>query len=418
MAELSDDCFAFGAELMPVDTALAALRERLVPVTAVETVGLREAVGRILAEDVVASIDLPPFANSAVDGYAVRHADLAADRHTVLAVASRLPAGAASVRALPPGSAIRIFTGAPMPDGADTVMMQEDAEALPDGRVRLPPGLKRGANARAAGEDVARGSVALERGLILRPQDVGMAAALGLAALPVRTRLRVAVFSTGDELAEPGCRLAAHQVFDSNRFTLQAALARLGFAVSDLGILPDRRDAIARALAEAAQHHDLLLTTGGVSTGEEDHVKAAVEAVGRIDLWRLAIKPGRPVALGRIGRAAFAGLPGNPAAVVVTFVHLAKPLALLLAGAAPKPPLRFPVRAAFRYRKKTGRREYVRASLAWGEDGALEARSFPREGAGLLSSLTDTDGLVELAETRTELAAGETVPFLPYSELL
>lgn len=418
MAQLSDDCFAFGGALMSVDAALAALRERLVPLTGVETVPLRAAVGRILAEDLIAPIDLPPFANSAVDGYAVRHADLAPEADTVLPVTGRVPAGGALGRPLRACEAIRIFTGAPMPEGADTVMMQEDAEVLPDGRVRLPPGLKRGANARAAGEDVAKGTVALARGTILRPQDVGMAAALGFAALPVRTPLRVAVFSTGDELAEPGTALAPQQVFDSNRFTLQAALARLGFAVSDLGILPDRREAVARALAAAGETHDLLLTSGGVSTGEEDHVKAGVESAGRLDFWRLAIKPGRPVALGRIGRAAFAGLPGNPAAVVVTFVHVAKPLALLLAGAVPKPPLRFPVRSAFRYRKKAGRREYVRVSVAAAEDRVLEARNYPREGAGLISSLTRTDGLVELAESRSDLAPGETVAFIPWSEIL
>ncbi len=418
MAQLSDDCFAFGGALVAVDEALALLRSKLVPVTGVEQVGLREAVGRILAEDLIAPMALPPFANSAVDGYAVRFEDLAPDRDTVLPVGGRVPAGGALDRPIRPGEAIRIFTGAPMPVGADTVMMQEDAEARQDGTVLLRHGLKRGANARAAGEDVAAGALALPAGRVLRPQDVGMAAALGLARLRVRTRLRVGVFSTGNELAEPGTPLPPLKVYDSNRFTLQSALLRLGFAVTDLGILPDRRDSVARALAEAAEGHDLLLTSGGVSTGEEDHVRAAVEAAGTLDFWRLAIKPGRPVALGRVGRAVFAGLPGNPAAVLVTFVHVARPIALLLAGANVPPPLRFPVRAAFRYRKKAGRREYVRASLATGADGSLEAHKFPREGAGLLSSLVQTDGLVELAEGLTVVTPGETVPFLPFSELL
>jgi molybdopterin molybdotransferase len=418
VAQLSDDCFAFGAALLPVDAAVAELRARLAPVTGVEQVPLHAAVGRILAEDLVAPVDLPPFANSAVDGYALRHADLAPGAETVLPVGGRVPAGGALGRPIRPGEAIRIFTGAPMPEGADTVMMQEDAVLLPDGRVRLPAGLKRGANARAAGEDVRAGTIALPAGRLLRPQDVGMAAALGRDTLTVRTRLRVALFSTGDELAPPGAPLPALKVYDSNRFTLHAALTRLGCVVTDLGILPDSRAAVAEALAAAAPAHDLLLTSGGVSTGEEDHVKAAVEAAGSLFFWRLAIKPGRPVALGQVGGTAFAGLPGNPVAVVVTFVHIVRPLALLLAGGAASPPLRFPVRAAFRYRKKAGRREYVRASLAAGADGVPEARNFPREGAGLLSSLVETDGLVELGETTTTLAPGETVAFLPFSELL
>ncbi|TQF82543.1 molybdopterin molybdotransferase MoeA [Elioraea sp. Yellowstone] len=418
MAQLSDDCFAFGAALLPVDVAVAELRVRLGPVTGIEQVPLHAAVGRILAEDLVAPVDLPPFANSAVDGYALRHADLAPDAETILRVGGRVPAGGALARPIRPGEAIRIFTGAPMPEGADTVMMQEDAVLLPDGRVRLPAGLKRGANARSAGEDVRAGATALPAGRLLRPQDVGMAAALGRDTLAVRTRLRVALFSTGDELAPPGAPLPPLKVYDSNRFTLHAALTRLGCAVTDLGILPDSRAAVAEALAAAAPAHDLLLTSGGVSTGEEDHVKAAVEAAGSLFFWRLAIKPGRPVALGQVGGTAFAGLPGNPVAVVVTFVHIVRPLALLLAGGAAPPPLRFPVRAGFRYRKKAGRREYVRASLATGADGVPEARNFPREGAGLLSSLVETDGLVELGETTTTLAPGETVAFLPFSELL
>ena len=245
-----------------------------------------------------------------------------------------------------------------------------------------------------------------------------MAAALGHASLAVRTRLRVALFSTGDELAPPGAPLPPLKVHDSNRFTLHAALARLGATVTDLGILPDRTDAVASALAEAAPAHDLLLTSGGVSTGEEDHVKVAVEAAGSLFFWRLAIKPGRPVALGQVRGTAFAGLPGNPVAVVVTFAHVVRPLAVLLGGGAVAPPLPFPVRAAFSYRKKAGRREYVRARLVPGQGGAVEARNYPREGAGLLSSLVETDGLVELAEAATGVTPGDQVAFLPYSELL
>jgi molybdopterin molybdotransferase len=417
VAQLSDDCFAFGGELMRVEEALSLLAARLTPLSGLETVPLAAAPGRILAADVVSPIDVPGFANSAVDGYALRHADLAAEADTILPVTGRVAAGSALGRAHEAGEAIRIFTGAPMPPGADTVMMQEDAEALEGGRVRLRHGLKRGANAREAGEDVARGATILRAGRRLRPQDVGLAASVGLTALPVRTRLRVALFSTGDEIAEPGAPLGPSRVYDSNRFTLAGLLGQLGCVVTDLGILPDRRAALADALAVAAPGHDLLLTSGGVSTGEEDHVKAAVEAGGSLFLWRLAIKPGRPVAMGQVGGTAFVGLPGNPVAVMVTFAHVVRPLVLHLAGAEAKPPARFPVRAAFAYRKKAGRREYVRATLSAGDDGAMEARKFPREGAGILSSLVESDGLVELGEETLGVSPGDTVAFLPFSEL-
>jgi molybdopterin molybdotransferase len=415
VAQLSDDCFAFGGALMSVEEALALLAARLSPVAGTARVPLAAAAGRILAADLVAPCDVPPFANSAVDGYAVRHAGLAAAGETTLPVTGRVAAGGALGRPISAGEAIRIFTGAPMPDGADTVFMQEDVAVLDGGRVRLPPGLSRGANARAAGEDVARGSTILRAGQRLRPQDVGLAASVGMTALEVRAALRVALFSTGDEIAEPGQPLAPGRVHDSNRFMLAALLGALGCRVTDLGILPDRRTALAAALGKAAPGHDLILTSGGVSTGEEDHVKAAVESAGSLFFWRLAIKPGRPVAMGQVAGTAFVGLPGNPVAVMVTFAHIVRPLVLHLAGARAVALPRFAVRAAFAYRKKAGRREYVRVSLAEGEDGVTEARKFPREGAGILSSLVESDGLVELSEQVTAVAPGDGVSYLPFS---
>jgi molybdopterin molybdotransferase len=417
MAQLSDDCFAFGGALLSVGDALALLAARLKPVAGIERVTLGEAHGRILAADLVAPCAVPPFANSAVDGFAVRHADLAADADTLLPVTGRVAAGGALGRPIGAGEAVRIFTGAPLPAGADTVMMQEDAEMLPDGQVRLRPGLARGANAREAGEDVAAGSTILRAGQRLRPQDVGLAASVGLTALDVRARLRVALFSTGDELAEPGAALQPGRIYDSNRATLTGLLVGLGAAVTDLGILPDRPSALAAALEDAAPGHDLILTSGGVSAGEEDHVKAAVEAGGSLFFWRLAIKPGRPVAMGQVRGTAFVGLPGNPVAVMVTFVHIVRPLALHLAGAAVRPPARFAVRAAFAYRKKAGRREYVRVALRPGEDGVTEAQKYPREGAGILSSLVASDGLVELSEDTRAVSPGDNVAYLPFSEL-
>jgi molybdopterin molybdotransferase len=417
MAQLSDDCFAFGGPMMSVDEAVGIITARVTPVADIETVSLVDADGRVLACDVAAPLPLPPFTNSAVDGYAVRAGDLPQDGPRAFPVAGRVPAGVAA-QSVAPGQAMRIFTGAPMPQGADTVFMQEDVHIDGAGRVVLPTGLKPGANVRPAGEDVPQGRVALKAGERMKPQHVALAAAFGLTELAVVRRIRVAIFSTGDELASPGTVRAAAQLFDSNRYMLIAMLRRLGAAVSDLGILRDERAPLASALKDAAATHDLILTTGGVSTGEEDHVKAGVESVGSLVLWRMAIKPGRPVAMGIVDGTPFIGLPGNPVASFVTFVHVVRPTLLALSGANQAPLVPMPVRAAFTYKKKAGRREYVRASLRTGADGSLEAVKFPREGAGLLSSLIDSDGLVELGEDIIKVEPGMRVGFLDYENLI
>ena len=415
MAQLSDDCFAFGGALLGVDAALALIEARIVPVVEEESVPLAEAAGRILARDVVAQMDVPPHANSAVDGYALAHADLSPDRETVLPVAGRAAAGHPLGRPAARGEAIRIFTGASMPEGTDTVMMQEDC-VVEEGSVRLQPGIKKGANRRHAGEDVARGGVALPAGRRLKPADLGLTAALGNARLPVFRPLRVGLLSTGDEVCEPGTALMPGMIYDANRVMLRALLRGLGCIVSDLGINPDRADSLGDTLAAAAAGHDLIVTSGGVSTGEEDHVRAAIEKLGRLDFWRLAIKPGRPVALGQLNGVPLIGLPGNPVAAALTFAILARPLILRLAGAAMAAPLSFPMRAGFAYKKKAGRREYLRATLA--RDGAnLVARKYPKDGAGILSSVVQSDGFVILDESMNDLAPGMIVEFLPFCEV-
>jgi molybdopterin molybdotransferase len=417
MTQLSDDCFAFGGPLLSIEDGIRQISARVKPVAATETAELLAADGRILAADLVAPIDLPPADNAAVDGYAVRHADLAAADATKLPVEGRDVAGEAASTPLAPGTARRIFTGARLPAGADTIFMQEDVEAL-GSHVRLPPGLKRGANTRQRGEDIRAGAVALPLGRRLRPQDIALAAALGLTRLAVRRRLRVAIFSTGNEIVSPGQPLGPGQIYDANRFLLASLLARAGATVTDLGILADDAAGTARALGAATAGHDLLLTSGGVSTGEEDHVKAAVEAVGRLVFWRLAIKPGRPVAMGVIHGVALAGLPGNPVAAFITFAHVVRPLIARLAGEAWEKPVAFPVRSAFAYRKKAGRREYVRVRLVPAADGAMEAHKHAQEGAGILSSLTATHGLVEVPEAVTVVAPGDAVGFLSYDALI
>jgi len=414
MAQLADDCFAFGGPLMTVDTALDIIGQRVPPLDGLEQVGLVDAPGRVLAEPLLAGFDLPPHDNVAVDGYAFAFDDLSPGAATALPLGGRFTAGMPPGR-LAPRSVARVFTGAVLPSGADTVLMQEDASR--DGeRIVVPPGLKRGANRRKAGEDLRTGQVALAAGQRLRAQDVGLAAALGRATLMVHRRPRVALFSTGDELLAPGDVLRPGAIYDANRFLLHGLLRELGCLVTDLGILPDRLDAVRAGLAAAAADHDILLTSGGVSTGEEDHLKAAVEALGRLHWWRLAIKPGRPVALGQIGEAAFIGLPGNPVAVMVCFLKIARPLILRRAGARDVAPRSYRVRAGFDFAKKAERREWVRARLVTGPDGEPVAERFPRQGSGVITSLVESDGLVELPEALTRLQSGTMVDFLPFAE--
>jgi molybdopterin molybdotransferase len=422
MAQLTDDCFAFSGPLLRLDDMERLIRERILPVAETEHVPLHGARGRVVAQDVKAPVDLPPFDNSAVDGYAVRHADLQPDKETTLAVSGRLTAGARANLALKPGTAIRIFTGAAMPKGADTVFMQEDVTVEGD-RVRVPKGLKLGANRRLAGEDVPAGGIVLPSGTVLEAQHIALAAALGLIEIVVGRRLTVAIFSTGDEVVEPGSVRVGAAIYDSNRFLLTELLERLGAIVTDLGILADDPEKLSRKLAEAAASHDLIITSGGVSTGEADYVRDAVERIGRLVFWRVAIKPGRPVALGVIPTqsgqgAAFVGLPGNPVAVFVTFVRVVRPLLRRLSGARPDRLVPLPVRAAFAYKKKKDRREYVRVTLKRGPDGEVEAVKHPQDGAGILTSLTETDGLLEFPEDVTTIEPGARVGFLSYAALI
>ena len=416
MAQLSDDCFAFGGELMRTHEALGLLAERLDTVVDAEDVCLDEADGRILAADIRSPLSVPPHDNAAVDGYAVRFCDLSASDETRLQLSQRIAAGDRPVLPVERGEAARIFTGAPMPAGADTVLMQEDCVEA-DGYVSVPPGIGQGANRRFAGEDIAADSLILKAGIRLRPQDIGLAASTGRVQLPVRRRLRVALFSTGNEVREPGQDLPPGCIYDANRYSLRAAVSRLGCEVSDLGILPDEFGSIRDTLAEAAGAHDLLMTSAGVSTGEQDHVRSAVEAQGRIHLWRLAIRPGRPVAFGQVGSVPFIGLPGNPVAVLVTFMRFARPAILRLGGCTDTEPKSFRVHTAFPIRKKRGRREWLRVRLERSVDGRMIAHKFARDGAGILTSMVESDGLAELPEELAEAGPGHPVDFLPFSEM-
>ncbi|MGQ4274600.1 molybdopterin molybdotransferase MoeA [Terrihabitans sp. B22-R8] len=416
MAQLSGECFAYGGQSLSIEEGIALIGRSIVPVADVEAVVLADADHRVLAGDVIAPVDIPGFDNSAVDGWAVRHSDLRSDGETILSVAARIAAGDGASHRVGEGEGARIFTGARMPEGADTVFMQEDVREE-EGRVVLPPGLSMGANRRVTGEDVARGSAVLPAGLRLAPQHVALASALGFQELPVRRRLRVALLATGDELTLPGRPLAAGGLYESNRAMMAALLRRAGCEVSDLGIFRDEPGALADAIRDAASSHDLILSSGGVSIGEEDHTRRVVERIGTLVQWRLAIKPGRPVTMAVVEGTPFVGLPGNPVAVFVTFTNIVRALIARLGGEDWAPAPLMPVRAAFAYRKKAGRREFVRVILRRGADGVARVEKHPREGSGALTSLTETSGMVELAEDMTEVRAGDVVGYRSYSEM-
>ncbi len=414
--KLSDDRFAGAERLLTAAQALDLLDQRMAPATASKTLTLRQARGRVLAADVVSDHDVPPHDNSAVDGYAFAFADLEPEGDSRLRLAGRAAAGQLPEGAGGGGRALRIFTGAMMAPGCDSVAMQEDCRV--EGQtVIVPAGLARGANRRLAGENIRRGDRILSAGQRLRPQDIGLAASVGRAELEVYRPLRVAIFSTGDEIREPGDELGPAGIFDANRYLLMGLLDGLGVTLSDLGILPDRLDEVRQNLAAAARDHDLLITSGGVSVGDEDHVRLAVEELGRLHFWKLAIKPGRPLALGQVGPVPFVGLPGNPVAAMVTFLRFARPLILRLGGCNDITPALFRVTADFDYKKKPERREYVRARLARLADGSLVARPFEPSGSGILRSMVEADGLVELPEEMSELRAGSVVDFLPFNEV-
>lgn len=397
---------------------MAELLGHAQPALATEWVSTFDADGRVLAQDVVSALQVPAADNSSMDGYAVRSADVLAG--ATLPVSQRIAAGNAGAP-LQPGTAARIFTGAPVPQGADAIVMQEDCEALDGGRVRINAVPPAGQWIRRAGEDITQGAVVLAAGTRLTPAELGLAASVGLAQLQVARRPRVALFSTGDELVMPGDvapeQMKPGAIYNSNRFFLRALLLRLGCEVTDFGIVPDQRDATIAALRDASQQHDLILTSGGVSVGEEDHIKPAVETLGTLDLWQIAIKPGKPCAYGRVGAAHFLGLPGNPVSSFVTFLLLVRPFLLRLQG-VPVETLDIATKsiaatAHFTWARGDKRREFMRVRR--NTAGGVEL--FANQSSGVLTSAVWGDGLVDNPPGRT-IAHGDLVQFIPFATLL
>ncbi len=406
---LRNDCFALpaGVNWTPIDDALALLRDRLTVVAGVETVPLAQATGRILAQEVIAQRSNPPQPNTAVDGYGF--AGVALDGPQVMPLhPGRAAAGIPFDGTVPEGYALRVLTGAALPAGVDTVILEEDV-TVQDGHIAFHGPLKRGANTRKAGEDVAEGDAILPAGRRLTPADLALLSATGLAEVPVRKVLRVAVLSTGDELVEPGESAGPGQIYDANRPMLLSLLERMVFEVVDMGRVPDDREALRTCLNQAAVRADVILTSGGASAGDEDHVSALLRQAGAMQEWRIALKPGRPLALGMWDGTPVFGLPGNPVAALVCTLIFARPALGLMAGEGWSTPQGFDLPAAFEKRKKPGRREYLRARI---RDGRAEV--FASEGSGRISGLSWAEGLVEIGDGACHIKPGDMVRFIPY----
>ena len=404
---MSEDCCA-SPSLISVDEAVSRILESGAPVEQSESVGIEQALGHVLAEDVCSSINVPGYDNSAMDGYAVRSADCG-EAGARLVVAQRIPAGQVGSH-LEAGTAARIFTGAPIPPGADAVVMQEHCD-LDGDHVLVNKPVNAGQHVRCAGEDIKQGGVVLEAGHQLRPQELGLLASVGLGDVPVKRKLKVATFFTGDESVEPGNTLGEGQIYNSNKYTIKGLLQQAGCEVIDLGIVPDTLEATVDVLSRAASQADLVITSGGVSVGEEDYVRIALQQLGELTMWRIAMKPGKPVAYGKVGNALFMGLPGNPVSTFVTFLLFAKPLIQKMQGANKYLPIKMTVIADFDW-PSMKRQEYLRVRIEQ-EGAAAVARLFPHQGSGVLSSASWADGLVEVP-VDIAIKKGDTVSYLSF----
>ena len=394
---------------MPVDQARRHIRHYLTPITTVERVAVRAALGRILADDIVSPIHVPAHDNSAMDGYAVRHADLKAEADVTLKIVGTSFAGRPYMGDVGPGEAVRIFTGAVVPPGCDTVIMQERAKAA-DGMVTLGAGARPGQNRRFAGEDIKTGSVVLRRGQPVRPAELGLIASLGIGEVSVYRRLRVAFFSTGDELVPIGGTPGPGQIFDSNRYTIFGMLTEMGFDVLDLGMVPDTPEAVEKAFTQAAACADVVITSGGVSVGDADYVKQMLDRLGQVLFWKIAMKPGRPLAFGRIGNAHFFGLPGNPVAVMVTFYQFVRDALLIVAGrtdVGPGPA--FEARLTAPVKKAPGRTEFQRGILSRDATGQWTVKPTGDQGSGILSSMSQANCFIVLPTEQGNAEAGTNV---------
>ena len=415
---LLDDCFLHDKDRLRHDEALALLEQRVSPIAAIENVKLGDAHGRILATDVVAPRNIPGFDNAAVDGYALTFADIDPEHEITLPVSMRIPAGAVPEGPLKSGTVARIFTGAQVPDAADTIIMQEDITIEDNGNITFPAGVKQSINLRKAGEDLTAGKTVVASGERLRAPELTALASCGCHEVACFKPLNVGLLSTGDEIIRPGTPYSSGNVYDANYFLLRSMIASTNATVTDLGIASDSADDVERLLLDAAQKYDVIITSGGASRGEEDHVVETINRIGTLHAWQLAVKPGRPMSFGQIGDKVILGLPGNPVAVMVCFLLYVRPLLLRLGGGTWTTPKRYPVPAGFSVaHKKTDRREFIRGWIEEDSNGKSVAQRYPRDGSGLISSLRAADGLIELDESVSRISLGDMVAFIPLSEL-
>ena len=412
------DCYEGDPDLLPPDEAMRRVRAHVRAVDATETVAVIDALGRVAARDIVSPMNVPGHVNSAMDGYACAGDSLPETGPRWYEVAGAAYAGKPFAGRVGPSQAVRIMTGAVMPEGADTVVMQEHVEVDGD-RVRIPPGARPGQHVRLAGEDLAAGAVVVPRGRRLMPAEMGLLASLGIAEVRAFRTLRVAYFSTGDEIRPPGAPFEPGLVYDSNRFTMHGMLGRLGVDILDLGIVSDRRDAVRDAFREASARADIVLSSGGASTGEADYVREVLAELGQVGFWRIAIRPGRPLAFGFLGDSVFFGLPGNPVAVMVTFYQFVAPAIRAAAGETdPRPLPAVEARCTTRLRKKPGRVEYYRAVLERDRSGALVVRGTGKTGSGLLHTMSDANCFIVLPEHGATVEPGATVAVQPFFGLM
>ena len=423
--KLLDDCFLHDKDRLTHHQAIDLLRNRISPITGTEKIALQDAVGRVIASPIKTENPIPGFDNAAVDGYAFAHTDYDMEKGSIFQISGRAAAGHPLKSPPSPGTAIRIFTGAVVPPEFDTIVMQEDTELIGNGetdgnsadaRISIPPGLKPGANRRRAGEDVKKSEKIFEPNHRIRPQDLAAIASAGNGEVNCFKRLMVAIFSTGDEIIRPGTPIETGQVYDANAPMLTGLIKTTGAECIDLGIIPDNADIVEKTLREAVVKYDVIITSGGASRGEEDYVVSTLDKIGKRHMWQIAVKPGRPMSMGQINDTVFIGLPGNPVAVFVCFLLYAYPILCRLGGMHWLEPRRFKVPAAFNIpKKKTGRREFWRGYTS-SDNGNMLAHKFERDGSGLITSLRESNGLIEVGEDVSEIADGELVDFLPFSE--
>ena len=417
MTQLTNDCFKHSEKRISLEKAVSILEKRIKCIKKTEKIKLDQALGRILSKDIFSQINVPHFDNSAVDGYAFKYLDLNTKNNTTLKLAGRITAGQNFNKKIKKGEVVRIFTGAKIPKGTDTVIMQEDCN-LNNKWVVLQIGIFKGANIRKKGEDIKSGKKIISKGSKLKAQDIALIASIGIKEIEVYEKLTVGIFTTGNELFEPGKKISKSGIYDSNRYCLKNLLKTINCSIKDYGIKKDNKKLIKKNLKKISKNCDLIITTGGMSVGEEDYVRKVIEENGSINFWNIAIKPGRPVALGNVFKKPFIGLPGNPVSVMITFLKIALPTINKLSGFLQPKEKCFIVTTDFNFKKKSGRKEFLRVKISKNLNGQIKIKNYPNAGSGVFTSMVETDGLIELPEKLTYLKKGTKIKFVPYSEML